>query len=67
MNKIKMTLMEKANFLRAEMDMDESIIDWNNVEIIDDAQLPPAALEALEFYTRKVELEKELQKEFIKK
>ena len=67
MNKIKMTLMEKANFLRAEMDLEKSIIDWDNVEIIDDIQLPPAALEALELYTRKVELENQLQKEFLQK
>lgn len=62
-----MTLMEKANFLRAEMDLDKPIIDWDNVEIIDDTQLPPAALEALELYTRKVELENKLQKEFLQK
>lgn len=47
MEKIKMTLMEKSLFLRAEMDMDESIIDWNNVEIIDDEPIHPQAQEAL--------------------
>jgi hypothetical protein len=29
-------------------DMDESIIDWNNVEIIDDEPIHPQAQEALD-------------------
>lgn len=55
--------MEKANFLRAEMDLDRPIIDWNNVEIIDDKEYQ----EAKEQNQSKLNLEKELQKEFIQK
>jgi len=59
MEKIKMTLMEKANYLRAEMDLDKSIIDWDNVEIIEETQ---AYQEAMEQNQNKLQLQEDLER-----
>jgi hypothetical protein len=53
MEKIRITQMEKANLLRAEMDLDHLIIDWDNVEVIDEVELPQHLQETLKKLEKK--------------
>jgi hypothetical protein len=64
MDKIKITLEEKANLLRAEMDMDTPIVNWDNIEILDTTGWSKEKIEAYNQNLSKLNLQKEMEKHF---
>ena len=61
MNNIKMTLQDKHHFERTENHFKVQLVNWDEVEIVKEEDLPPQARGAFQQYLSKIALEREMQ------
>lgn len=62
---MKMTLQDKHHFERTEKHFGIQLVDWDNIQIVKEEDLPEQAREAYQQNLSKLALQKQLEQEFL--